>query len=226
MWFWLLAAPMSVVLSLLAWHDLLAVFAIYHVGFCLLLPLLHTLLIRRASVADHLHTLAVTGPGTGRGVALGLLLAVILGGGTIGAFSLLGDLFLRDNRVAEVLDQWGAGAGHRHLVFWFMVLVNGPAEELYWRGFVHTGLFGRCSEGVAPRRLLLPSACYASYHGVTVLMFLSSPLVALFFLAVILIAGWFWAWLRERTGSVWPALLAHAGAVAGYMIVARPLMWD
>jgi membrane protease YdiL (CAAX protease family) len=229
-WFWLLAAPLSVVVTLLVFRNLLAVFAVYHVGFCLVLPAAHALLVRRIPPREHLRDLALTGPRPSRAIALGLGLGALLGGGTILAFEVLGDLFLRDNTVSVVLSQWGAGPEQRHLVFWFMVLVNGPAEELYWRGFVHTRLYGApaggASRGPSAASLLLPSFCYASYHGVTVLVFLAQPAVAVLFLAVILGAGWGWAWLRRRTGSVWPALLAHAGAVAGYMIVARPLLWD
>ena len=107
------------------------------------------------------------------------------------------------------------------LLFWFMTLVNGPAEELYWRGFVHTEMSDR-----RPRlsTILLIAASYASYHGVTVYVLAANLPVALLFMAAIFAAGWGWGWLREKTGSVWPALLGHAGAAAAYMIVARPLM--
>jgi membrane protease YdiL (CAAX protease family) len=48
--------------------------------------------------------------------------------------------------------------------------------------------------------------------------------VAVLFMAAIFAAGFGWGWLREKTGSVWPALLSHAGATVGYMIVAPPLL--
>ena len=48
--------------------------------------------------------------------------------------------------------------------------------------------------------------------------------VALLFMVAIFVAGLGWGWLREKTGSVWPALLSHAGAAGAYMAVARPLL--
>ena len=45
---------------------------------------------------------------------------------------------------------------------------------------------------------------------------------AVLYLFYALMGGW--GWLRWRTGSVWPPLLAHAGAVLGYMLVARPYL--
>jgi membrane protease YdiL (CAAX protease family) len=107
------------------------------------------------------------------------------------------------------------------LVFWFMALVNGPAEELYWRGFVHTEL---ADDPGRLRILVLTAACYAAYHGVTVFLLLSSWLWSGAILALIWSAGLFWGRLRETTGSVWPPLLAHTGAAAAYMIAARPLL--
>ena len=56
---------------------------------------------------------------------------------------------------------------------------------------------------------------YASYHGLTVYLLVGDLPVALLFLVIITSAGFCWGWVREKTGSVWPALLSHAGAAAG-----------
>ncbi len=220
-WFWLLTAPGVVVACLLAGRNVFAVFAIYHLGFCLLLPAAFNLLRRGFSFSDHLAFLGLTGPGTLRGILSGLGLGVVLACGTILAFRWFGEIFLADQNVPAVLSDWGVGKGNIPLLFWFMFLINGPAEELYWRGFVHSEMSGRQPRSVA---ILLIAACYASYHGVTVFLLVGDLSIALIFLAAILAAGLGWGWLREKTGSVWPALLGHAGAAAAYMVVARPLM--
>ena len=220
-WFWLLAAPAVVVACLLVWRNVFAVFAIYHLGFCLLLPAAVNLLKRDFSFSDHLAFLGLAGPGTLRGFLLGLGLGAVLACGTILAFRWFGEIFLADQSVPAVMSDWGVGRGNRPLLFWFMVLINGPAEELYWRGFVHSGLANRQPRTTA---ILLIAACYASYHGVTVFLLVGDVSIAVLFLAGILAAGFGWGWLREKTGSVWPALLGHAGASAAYMVVARPLM--
>ena len=220
-WFWLLGAPLAVVACLLMARNVFAVFAVYHLGFCLVLPAAQNFLRRRFTLKDHLEYLGLTGPGTLRGLLLGLGLGVILAGGTILAFRLFGGIFLADQNIPEILGRWGVDQGNMSLLFWFMVLVNGPAEELYWRGFVHGEMSDR-----RPRisTILLIAACYASYHGVTVYLLNPNLPVALLFMATIFATGFGWGWLREKTGSVWPALLGHAGAAAAYMIVARPLL--
>lgn len=215
---WLVGAPMAVVLPLILWRDLFAVFGFYHLGFCLVLPLLVNLGGRRFSWHDHLEYLGLTGPGFRGNLALGLGLAGLLGGGTLLVFELLGGRLLADQNIAGTLADWGVEPACLPFLFWFMILVNGPAEELYWRGFVHREL----SADARPLpRIGVIAASYASYHAVTVYLLAGSVAVAALFLAAIWVAGLGWGWLRLRTGSVWPSLLAHAGAVLGYMLVAR-----
>ncbi len=212
---------MAVVACLLIARNVFAVFAVYHLGFCLILPAAHNFLRRRFTISDYLEYLGLTGPGTVRGILLGLGLGVILAGGTILAFRLFGGVFLADQNIPEILGRWGVNQGNMPLLFWFMILVNGPAEELYWRGFVHGEMSDRKHRKAT---ILLIAACYASYHGVTVSLLNPNLPVAVLFMAAIFLAGFGWGWLREKTDSVWPALLAHAGATAAYMIVARPLL--
>ena len=219
--FWLLGAPISVVICLQVFSNVFAVFTIYHLGFCLTLPALFNLRRRRFTFPEHLGNLGLTGPGTVRGLVVGLVLGAVLACGTILAFRWSHGFFLADHNVIPALADWGVTPANLPLMFWFMTLANAPAEELYWRGFLHTELAGR-----QPRTatILLTAACYASYHGVTVYLLMANLPVALLFMSAILAAGFFWGWLREKTGSVWPALLSHTGAAAAYMIVARPLL--
>ena len=220
-WFWLLGPPAVVVAILLLGRNVYAVFAVYHLGLCLLLPALQNIQRRGLTFSHHLAFLGLTGPGTARGLVVGLGLGVLLGAGTILAFRLFGEFFLAGHNVPEVLGQWGVNKKNLPLLFWFMTLVNGPAEELYWRGFLHRETSDR-----RPRftTILLMAVCYASYHGVTVFLLVADLPVALLFMTAIFAAGSGWGWLREKTGSVWPALLGHAGATVGYMIVAAPLL--
>ena len=98
----------------------------------------------------------------------------------------------------------------------FMVLGNGACEELFWRGWVHRRMESWPRRGAA---LALAASAYTSYHLVTVASFTASGAVVLLFVAAIFGVGLFFGWLRERYQTVWPSLLAHTGATAGYMAV-------
>jgi membrane protease YdiL (CAAX protease family) len=217
----MVAAPAVVVVALLGFHDVFAVFVSYHVGMCLVVPAVVNLGPRARSWREHAAALGLVGPGTRRGVILGAVLGAAGAALVLGAFRLRGAEWLAGNDVAGALVSWGASPSRWPALVVFMVVVNGPAEELFWRGFVATELADVRSRA---RRLLVPSACYASYHAVTVLLLVDSSEAAVAMLAAVLGAGVLWAWLRERTGSVWPALLSHAAATAAYMAVALPLL--
>lgn len=217
----LAAAPLCVAVPLLLGRSVVLVFALYHVGVCLLVPALIDVRFRRWSWRRHLRHVGLSGPGTRGALALGGGLAAAAGV-TVAAFlAVAGERVLAGNMVASTLSRWGLEPGHGSGLVLFMAVVNGPAEELFWRGFVAAELAPL--EGRV-RRLLVPSILYASYHAVTIPALIGVPWAVALLLGAVLGAGVAWTWLRERTGSVWPALLSHGAASVAYMVFAAPLL--
>lgn len=217
----MIAAPAVVAAALLSGRGVPAVFGLYQGGICLLLPAVTDLGVRRWSWSRHARHLGLSGPGTVRGIGLGLLLSAVAAGGVMvlaaaarGRLPIPGDL-------AAALAAWGVGSADLGGLVLFMALVSGPAEELFWRGFCAAEL---AAVPARPLRLLVPSLLYASYHAATVPRLLQSPALAVPVLVGVAGAGLAWAWLRERTGSVWPALLSHGAAAGAYTAVARHLL--
>ncbi|OPY04390.1 MAG: CAAX amino terminal protease self- immunity [Syntrophaceae bacterium PtaB.Bin038] len=79
------------------------------------------------------------------------------------------------------------------LLFWV-----GPAEEIFWRGFVQERLYERYG-GMGG--YLVASLVYAAIHvfGFNFMLFMAS-----------LICGLFWGAMYLRYRSVWPGLISHA----------------
>ncbi len=79
------------------------------------------------------------------------------------------------------------------LLFWI-----GPAEEIFWRGFVQERLYGRFGRVGG---YLAASLIYAAIHvfGFNFMLFMAS-----------LICGLFWGALYLKYRSVWPGLISHA----------------
>jgi len=205
----LAGAPGVVILTL---HDLRLTFLAYHLGVCLLLPLAISLREGRG-LRGHARLLGLE-PRRPGGVREGLLTGLIAGGGTYLFFAAAGARVLDPARAAEAMAGWGVTAGRDTWLVAFMLLLNGPAEELFWRGWLH----GRLA-AVRPRALPLVGVtlAYASYHLATLHALLPSWGTVLPAFAAVLAAGAWWAWRRERRGDVWAPLLGHAGATAGYM---------
>jgi len=217
----MIAAPLVVAAALAGARDLVLVFALYQVGICLGAPAWIDLRLRRWTLRRHLDHVGLGGPGTMRAVGLGLALAAAAAVGIWAAFGIWGSRLLGANAVAEVSARWGLAPEAAPALFAFMAVVNGPAEELFWRGFVAAEIRPHPSRAV---RLVLPSLLYASYHGFTLALLVRAPGPAVLMFAAVAAAGCGWAWLRERTGSVWPALLIHTAATVAYMLVALPLL--
>ena len=232
---WMIAAPLSVVVTLLMARNVWLTFGCYHLLVCLVLPWLDTVLLRRGSAGDHLWRVGLVGgrgdgmgagvrtgghavdrAGIWSGIRAGLGLGLLLGGGTILVLAVWGDVFLAGNRIREVLAGWNVTPAQYPLMMTCMLLGNGAAEELFWRGFIHRRLESTSRRGGA---IGLTALAYTSYHGVTLGSFLAEIWLSVLCTAAVFAAGLFWGWLRERYGNVWPALLGHMGATAGYMVV-------
>jgi membrane protease YdiL (CAAX protease family) len=78
-----------------------------------------------------------------------------------------------------------------------LVLVIGPGEELFWRGFIQRGLAARF--GAIPG-LLLATALYAGLHAAS-----GNPMM----LVAAAVCGLFWGWLYVRHHSVIVNILSH-----------------
>ncbi|MFH1842113.1 MAG: CPBP family intramembrane glutamic endopeptidase [bacterium] len=216
----LIAAPLTVVLCLARWHDVWATFGCYHLGICLVAPAGYALLAEGRSWRRHLVDLGLVVPRPGPGIAAGLGCGLVMCAGCVGGFVLLRELypdFFPDHRrLTVILGDWGVNPDRFVWLILFMVLCNGVAEELFWRGFIHHRLRETTPRA---RTLLLTTLAYTGYHTLTIGLLFQGWAVVMGLTLLVLVAGLFWAWLRERFGSVWPALLSHAGATLGYMTI-------
>jgi membrane protease YdiL (CAAX protease family) len=79
-----------------------------------------------------------------------------------------------------------------------LFFVMGPAEEIYWRGFVQETLSGRFGRTTG---LLATSATYALVHifAFNFMLFVAAA-----------VCGLFWGLLYLREGSLVPVMLSHA----------------
>ncbi|MEK9659692.1 MAG: CPBP family intramembrane glutamic endopeptidase [Chloroflexota bacterium] len=138
---------------------------------------------------------ALVGPerlGTGRLVGWGVFgLLSSLGAGA--TYALVAG-YLWEGLVPPPLPEQLEFAAPAGLVFVLVVLTAPLVEELFFRGFVCAGLAGRWGW---PQAGLASAALFAASHGS---VGVAGPAFC---------AGLVFAWLTRRTGSVWPAILAH-----------------
>ena len=219
-WFAALAAPVLAGALLLGPRSAGAVFALYHGAVCLLMPALVARSQGRSwrQHARDLGLLDAQGRWPTAAIGAGLAAAAVLAAIPPVACRALPALFPDPAHLLGTLAGWGLGREQVPWALGFLVLVGAPAEELFWRGWLHTHLVHR-------RRRRWPAAAalaalFTSYHAVTLQALAPTPAAASLMLVAVLAAAATWSWWRERSGSVWPALLTHAGAALGYGLVA------
>ncbi len=208
-----LAGPLVVVLALVVMHSAPLVFLLYHVGFCLALPLAVSVRAGLTPV-EHARRLGLVRRGLGTGLALGLAFAVP----PAVAFTLMPTLFPDAAALRAALLAWRLDPAAPAGFLFFLALLNGPAEELFWRGWVLRDPM----PGPAARVVL--AALFTSYHAVTIGRLAPDPRAAAAMLAAVFAGALLWTWMRARWQSVWPALLAHTGATCGYLFVCAKLL--
>lgn len=120
----------------------------------------------------------------GMGVINTLLVMPFLGGGEF------------QNPQIEAITGGGALTQRDLVLLMLLIAVVAPiAEELFFRGMLYPLLRRRWS---APMAIVLNGLLFALIHVIPVI------LPGLFFVGLVL------AWVRERSGSLWPCILLHA----------------
>lgn len=221
-----IAAPLAVIVSLFWLHSVWWVFATYQVAICLVAPAIES---RRSgrSWREHATLLGLRrernpGDATERksnvraiSIVLGLATALV----TAGFLVLTRDRFLDATRIQHTLASWGVSASNVPALLGIMAVLNAAGEELFWRGYFPGRVRLAKASPSTVLTILIPAILYSSYHAATIGHLVGNTGGAVLMTAGVLGAGLFWGWLRQRTHSVWPALLSHSGAVMAYLAV-------
>ncbi len=135
-------------------------------------------------------------------VLLGVLLALIFTGDTVNIQSFMGAIMAIGIAVANSILMVTFAEMARSRSWWVLLLAAGLgaplAEEMLFRGFLYSGL--RASPLGFAGTALVTALFWTSLHATY------SP----YGLVLLLMIGLYFAWLRERSGSVWLSIAAHA----------------
>jgi uncharacterized protein len=162
-----------------------------------------------------------------RGLVLGAVFSILV----VGAGWVVFDSLLRDTtaltaaapRIHEKIAEFGIDSLGKYAVLaMFYSLIHSLLEEYYWRWFV----FGELRQLVALWPAILVSALAFMGHHVVVLgqFFAELPWLAWLFSAAVAMGGVFWAWLYERSGSIYSIWLSHLLIDAGIFWIGYELI--
>jgi membrane protease YdiL (CAAX protease family) len=161
----------------------------------------------------------------------GLVLGAAFGAAVVGAGWLVFELALRETQVFTIaaekihakITQFGINSVWKYAILGvFYSLLHSLLEEYYWRWFA----FGQLRKLVPLWPAILVSAIAFAGHHVIVLseFFREAPWLAWLFAAAVAVGGVFWAWLYERTGSLYSTWLSHLVIDAGIFWIGYELV--
>ncbi|MBH0231259.1 CPBP family intramembrane glutamic endopeptidase [Halobacillus yeomjeoni] len=126
--------------------------------------------------------------------------------------SIFFDLLIDPENVETLLAKWKFTGVSLILI---LIFINPFLEEMYWRGFIFERI--RLKRGKI-EAVLYSAFFYTIYHVLTVMLLFQWPVNTLIVLPVF-IAGLYWGWLREKSGSLAAVTISHMLADAGIMTV-------
>ncbi len=159
-----------------------------------------------------------------RGVAVGIVFGLVIAGGICGLyfawFRAAGTFATAGKTMLEHLSGLGVAnpAVYAALAL-FYSLLHSLLEEYYWRWFC----FGRLREQIAEQlvsesrrdsatwpAIVISSLCFMAHHVVVLVLYFgwTNPWTWLFSLATA-VGGAFWAWLYQRSGSIYGPWFSH-----------------
>ena len=163
--------------------------------------------------------------------ASGLLLAAAFSIVIVAAGWLVFDLGLRNSAVFSAaaakihvkIAQFGIDATWKYAVLAiFYSLFHSLLEEYYWRWFVFRQL--RALVPLWPA-IVVSAIAFMAHHVVILSEFFNEvPWLAWLFSSAVAVGGIFWAWLYERTGSLYSTWLSHLLIDAGIFWIGYDLV--
>jgi membrane protease YdiL (CAAX protease family) len=208
-------ASLSVIIPLTVFSNVYAVFFLYYIGMCLLIPLADLMFVRKLSFIDTLNFIGFNNENRKGSMYAGLTHGLLASSLMIAGFFVFREAFTSDD-IVKSLAQWGVMGSTKWIIFFLMVLFNGIVEEIFWRGYTFGGLKGVLKKWSA---ILIVTFFYTSYHLATVLTFFKVSFIGIQIVVFIFIAGLLWGWMRYRFNNILASTIGHTLLTIGYMII-------
>jgi membrane protease YdiL (CAAX protease family) len=127
------------------------------------------------------------------------------------------------SKIHDKISQFGIDAAWKYaLLGVFYSLIHSLLEEYYWRWFAFRQL--RSLIPLSPA-ILISAIAFAGHHVIVLSEFFREvPWLAWLLASAVTVGGIFWAWLYERTGSLYSTWLGHLIIDAGIFWIGYELV--
>lgn len=211
----MLITPLAVVNSLSMFNNVFLTFFIYYILLSLVAPGIILFFVQKLTFKEALAFLGFSKPKLDPGMKAGLALGSFLFTSMIIGAYLLAPTFLANSDINETIDQWGISGAMMIPMAIAMLIFNGAAEEVFWRGFIQKNMD---HINIWARNFFI-TILFTSYHIYVIQNMLGILPVTVMFIALIFCMGFVWGWMRYYFDSIWPPLISHVFVTAGYLVI-------
>ena len=141
------------------------------------------------------------------GFGFGVLSGLIISGIILGAYFLLGGIFLDRAFMVEKMKEIGLDRPVMYIggaAYW--ICVNSVLEEYVWRWFV----VRQCETLMKPMAAVIASAVFFTLHHAVAMHTFMPPTATIVCSLGIFVGGAVWSWMYVRYESIWPGYVSHA----------------
>jgi membrane protease YdiL (CAAX protease family) len=159
------------------------------------------------------------------GLTFGLLVAAVMLGTYFGLLRGSSMLAKTPERLLHKLQEVDMATPARFAILaFFVVAIHSLLEEYYWRWFVFDRL--RHLMSLTPA-MILSGLSFAAHHVVVLYVYLPGKFLTAVvpFSLGIAVGGAIWAYLYERSGSLWSTWLSHFLVDAAIFVIGGDLLW-
>jgi len=164
-----------------------------------------------------------------KGMGLGIGFGLLVGVGMVGLYSIGLENWLAGTGAATMIrikiEEFNAASPGRYAALAsFLAVAHSLLEEYYWRWFV----FGRLRRLVSlSTAIALSSLAFMAHHVVVLGRFFPNDFwsAAVPLALCIAIGGAFWAWLYDRSGSIYATWVSHLLVDAAIMAVGYDMVF-
>ncbi|WP_186578828.1 CPBP family intramembrane glutamic endopeptidase [Aquibacillus kalidii] len=150
-----------------------------------------------------------------KSVKWGLLSGIIFFLFIFCGLTLLNGYLFDIEHLQNVLKEWGFSGKAVYGLIFVLIITNPVLEELYWRGYIYEKMKHKTTILFAS---LVSAGFYTFYHLLSIMPLFDWP-VNLAAVIPVFIAGLYWSYLREKTGSIVGPIISHVFSDLAIMFV-------
>ena len=211
----MLMASLTVIVPITVYEDLIAVFLLYYIGICIIVPLLDCILLKRMNLRDFINFIGFDNRNVKKSLFIGIGHGLLFFTLTVAGFYIFKDFFMQST-IIENVKAWGVSNESKWILFVIMVLFNGIIEEIFWRGYTYGKLRKYTKKWLT---IIIVTLFYTSYHLATVLSFFKLNYLSIQVIFAVFAAGIVWGWMRFKYKNIRASTIGHSFATIGYMTV-------